>query len=49
MKKVYLITIPSDKQGVPAVLFVTDDIKNVTGKYPVMMIQQVDFISNELS
>lgn len=44
MEKVYLITIPSKEQGAAPLMFVTDDVNKVTGKYDYFLIQQVEFL-----
>lgn len=49
MKQVYLITIPSDNPNSKPTFVVTDDLRNVTGKYPFFMVQLVDFVTNGLS
>lgn len=46
MKKVYIISVPSSDGKSPAIVFVTDDLSSITGKYPVFMIQEVDFITS---
>lgn len=49
MKKVYLITVPNQDGKSAPLVFVTDDISLITGKYPMFMIQQVDFVTDGLS
>lgn len=43
MKKVYLVTIPANQQGVPPTMMVVEDLSIVTGKYPYFMIQEVEY------
>lgn len=44
MKKVYLITVPSERQGEKPEQFVVENVASITGKYPFFMIQQIDYI-----
>lgn len=39
MKDLFLITIP----GNPVEKFVTDDISSLTGKYPLFLIEKIEF------
>lgn len=45
MKKVYLITVPSERQGEKPDMFIVDDLSLVTGKYPFFMIQMVEYVT----
>lgn len=44
----YLITVPQDGKQIK---FITDNLINVTGKYPLFFVEKIDFISviDELS
>lgn len=44
MKKVYLITVPSEQPNNKPLQFVVDDVTLVTNKYPFFMIQSIDYV-----